>query len=196
MYNLNMFDKSKYIKDNIFKRLEKSDTYNSAYNGQVNSLIDQINVDIATSNIDNPDEMSIGWVKFCEVFNKFLENKEKFEKFEINAEKFKTFLAENLEKPINKQEFKSNHVIDTTENAEAKILNLDAEILDLCEEPWEEWLEIPDEVSGLEQYKVVVVKEGEEIISPFSKTNYVAKHDGDFFIDIETEDLFLVKIVK
>lgn len=212
-----MFDIKNYAKSKIMVKLQASENYDAIHNESVTELIEKVNVDMSsTPSIDDQGLINISWVKFCTIINELISSKT-----EINLENFTMFFQQMQENVVPaSREIASRHelIIEKTEEPIAleKMRELDADLIDLNDDEVfsletefknlqvvnesdlsnEDLIEAIVTEPSFKNKKVIFVKEHEEIISPYTNTNYVAMIDNNTFLDIETEEEFKVVFIK
>jgi len=216
-----MFDKKTYVKEKILTRLNTSKLYQgTSQKKEISDLIDSLpNLDMVAYNAATFEESTIGWLSFCKTIDSLLENGQ-----EINKENLVIALG-NKVAPA-KTEFKrSSNVeydyskIDEDPFEKLHRLSQIAEENDLIEDIeydflTDEGLKIIGAVdrndTSLDAVEVKVdtdklmpivrVKEADlvnnAIVSPFTGTTQVAQVTSDVWMDIDTEQLFRVKVSK
>ena len=208
-----MLDNS-YVKNKILARINSKAKEGEVVVSEdmmpaITELIDSINLNISPSHSENFEECVVGWVTFCNIVFDLIG-----EKLEMTKENFKKFYYANKE-VISKPLSQKTDYVEITETIkhepeEEKKLRL----LMLCDD---EEFELPEDdldVEGLRRMgyvsaldteldgeelnikrsslPILRLKIGDEIISPFSGTNYIYRVSENTFLDIDTEQEFLV----
>ena len=214
-----MFDKKNYIKNKIINRLNTSKYYqSSSQKEQINNLMNSLpHLDMIAYSGSTFEDSTIGWLSFCKTIDSMLElNKE------INLENFR----ELFETLSTKNELKRSSIVEydystIEENSYDKLKRLSeiAEENDLAEDIeydflTDEGLKVigaidrdettlnAEEISIKKEKLLPVVKvnydelENNTIISPYTGTNQVSQVTSDIWMDIDTEELFRVKVIK
>jgi hypothetical protein len=203
-----------YVKTKILSRLNsKTEQSGKVITDEmlpsITELIDSINVNIAPVHSENFEDCVVGWVTFCNVVLELIT-----EKFELTKENFKNFyysIKEPISKPVAQKtdyiEMPIEKKSETEEELKLRLLMIcDEDVCDIPESDLDiEGLRQMGYVSTLEteldgeeirkvasSLPVLRLRKGEEIISPYSGTNYIYRISENTFMDINTEEEFLV----
>lgn len=202
------FDKTKYIVDKIVQKLQISG-FDVNKIQQTKDLLNKIKFDLVPINHDLLENSVVGWLTLCKLVQQLVsENKE------INYDNFKEVFEFNVqnESRVQKKLKREETIYKFVENKEPDLEYLlsiaDKDIIisddfDLTEEGLREAQMIKSDETSLEgneitvanTKEVVYIRQGEQIISPFTNSEIVYQIDSNTYMDLETGQEFIVKNV-
>jgi len=206
-----MFDQKQYIKDKIINNLQQSEEYNVSLSDSVSDLLSSVNVGLMPQRAEEFEETVVGWVNFCNIVKELLLNG-----LELTKENFKqkyTEASTKTEKTVERAPQVVKEELLEEEDTQTKYERLigiaeEEDLLDdfslelLTQEGLRATNQIEVDSTSLDgdfvsaetgnTIKVIRLNEGEEIVSPYSGTTDIYRVSDNRWMDIDTEQEFLV----
>jgi hypothetical protein len=210
-----MFDQKQYVKDKILTKLEQSEGYDTNFSNSVSELIDTMNVGLMPSRAEAFEDAVVGWVNFCNIIKDLILNG-----LELTKENFKSKFLESASPRTEKAIERGQEVIDETLLVEEDLVEKAKRLISIAEDSNEDRVIEDFEFDLLTEeglraaklinqdatsmdgdfvfpdsertVKYIRIKKGDEIISPYSGTKEIYQISNNRWLDIDTDQEFLV----
>jgi hypothetical protein len=210
-----MFDQKQYVKEKILTKLEQSEDYDVKLSDSVSELLETVNVGLMPSRAEVFEEAVVGWVNFCNIVKDMILNG-----LELTKENFKNKFLESSNPRVEKAIERGPEEIDETLLDKEDPVEKAKRLISIAEESYED--KVIDDFDfdllteeGLRAAKLIdqnatamdgdfiypdsdrVVKyirinKGDEIVSPYSGTKEIYQISYNRWLDIDTDQEFLV----
>jgi hypothetical protein len=210
-----MFDQKQYVKEKILTKLEQSEDYDVKLSDSVSELLETVNVGLMPSRAEVFEEAVVGWVNFCNIVKDMILNG-----LELTKENFKNKFLESSSPRVEKAIERGPEEIDETLLDKEDPVEKAKRLISIAEESYED--KVIDDFDfdllteeGLRAAKLIdqnatamdgdfiypdsdrVVKyirinKGDEIVSPYSGTKEIYQISYNRWLDIDTDQEFLV----